>query len=220
MSPVLCSIQLFVKPWTAACLASLFFSIFQSLLKLMSIKSVMPSNHLILCCPLLLLPSVFPRIRVLSNESGLHVRWAHYQSFSLSISPSNEYSRLISFRIDWFDFLAVQVTLRSPLQHCHSKALILQCSAFFMVQLSHPYMTTRKTIVLTRWTFVSKVMSLLFNRLSRFVIAFLSRIKCLFNFMAAVTVCCSVTQSIMLMLLSYTMTISSPHSLCKIVEKG
>ena len=137
------------------------------LLKLMSTESVMPSNHLILCRPLLLLPSIFPRIRVFSNESVLRIRWPKYWSFSFNISPSNEYSGLISFRIDWFDFLAVQGSLKNLLQHHSSKASILQCSAFFMVQLSHPYMTTGKTIALTRWTFVSKVMSLLFNMLSR-----------------------------------------------------
>ena len=147
----------------------------------------MPSNHLILCCPLLM-PSIFPSIRVLSNEWALCIRWPKYWSFSLSISPSNDYSVLISFRIDWFDLLAVQGTLKSLLQHHSSKESILWCSAFFMVQLSHPYMTTGKTITLTRQTFVGKVMSLLFNMLSRFVIGFLSRSKC-FNFMAAVTIC-------------------------------
>ena len=147
------------------------------LLKLMSIKSVMPSNRLILCCPLLLLPSIFPIIRVFSNVSVLCIRWTKYWSFSFSIGPSNEYSGLISFRIDWFDLLEVQGTLKSLLQHHISKAPILWCSAFFMVQLSHLYMTTRKTIALTRWTFVGKVMSLLFNMLSRLVIAFLPRSK-------------------------------------------
>ena len=137
----------------------------------MSIELVMPSNHLILCCPLLLLPSNFPNIRVFSNESAVHIRWPKYWNFS--ISPSNEYSGLISFRINWFDLLEVQGSLKSLLQHHSSKASILQHSAFFMVQLSHPYMTTGKTIALTRWTFVCKVMSLLFNMLSRFVIAFL-----------------------------------------------
>ena len=146
----------------------------------------MPSNHLILCCPLLL-PSIFPSIRVFSNESALRIRWPKYWSFSFSISPSKEYSGLISFRMDWLDLLAVQETLKS-LQYCSSKALILWCSALFMVQLSHPYITTGKTIALTRWTFVGKVTSLLFNMLSRLVIAFLPRSKCL-NFMAAVTVC-------------------------------
>ena len=135
----------------------------------------MPSNHLILCHPLLLLPSIFPSIRVSSNELALHIRWPKYWSFSFSVSPSNEYSGLISFRIDWFDLLAVEGTLRSLLQHHSSKASVLRHSAFFMVQISHPYMTTRKTIALTRQTFVGTVMSLLFNMLSRFVIAFLPR---------------------------------------------
>ena len=143
----------------------------------MSIESVMPSNHLILSRPLLLLPSIFPSIRVFSSESVLHIRWAKYWSFSFSISPSNEYLELISFRMDWFDLLAVQGTLKSLLQHHSSKASILWCSAFFMVHLSHPYMTTGKTIALTRRTFVSKVMSLLFNMLSRLVIAFFPRGK-------------------------------------------
>ena len=137
----------------------------------------MPSNHLLLCHPLLLLPSIFPSIRVFSDESVLHVRWTKYWCFSFSISPSNEYSGLISFRIDLFDLLAVQGTLKSLLQHHNSKASILQCSAFFIVQLSHPYMTTGKTIALTRRTFVGKVISLLFNMLSRLVIAFLPRRK-------------------------------------------
>ena len=132
----------------------------------MSIESVMPSNHLILCRPLLLLPSIFPSVRVFSNESVLRIRWPKYWSFSLNISPSNEYSGLISFRMDWLELLAVQGALKSFLQHHSSKASILQCSAFFMVQLSHPHMTTGKAIALTRWTFVSKVMSLLFNMLS------------------------------------------------------
>ena len=132
----------------------------------MSIESVMPSNHLILCRPLLLLPSIFPTFRVFSNESTLHMRWRKYWSFSFSISPSNEHPGLISFRMDWLDLLVVQGTLKSLLQHHSSKASILQCSAFFTVQLSHPYMTTGKTIALTRWTFVSKLMSLLFNMLS------------------------------------------------------
>ena len=143
----------------------------------MSIDSAMPSNRLILCCPLLLLLSIFPSIRVFSNESVLYIRWPKYCSFSFSISPSNEYSGLISFRIDWFDLLAVQGTLKSLLQYHSSKASVLQCSAFFMVQLSHSYRTTGKNIVLTRWTFVSKIMSLLFNMLSRLVIAFLPRSK-------------------------------------------
>ena len=137
----------------------------------------MPSNHLILCHPLLLPPSIFPSIRVFSNESVLRIRWLKYQSFSFNISPSNENSGLISFRMNWMDLLAVQETLKSLLQHHSSKASILWCSAFFIVQLSHPYMTTGKTIALTRWTFVDKVMSLLFNKLSRLVIAFLPRSK-------------------------------------------
>ena len=143
----------------------------------MSIELVMRSNHLILCCPLLLLPSIFPSIRVFSNELNLHIRWPKYWSFSFSISPSNEYSELISFRNDLLDLLAVQGTLKSLLQHHSSKASILRCSAFFIVQLSHPHMTTRKTIALTTWTFVSKVMSLLFDMLSRLVIAFLPMSK-------------------------------------------
>ena len=163
--------------WTAACQASLSIINSQSLLKFMSIQSVMPSNHLILCCPLLLLPSIFPSIRVFSNESALHIRWPKYWSFSFSISPSCEYSGLISFRMDWLDLLAVQGTLKSLLQHHSSKASILQHSALFMVQLSHPYMTTGKTIALTRQIFVGKVMSLLFNMVSRLVIACLPRSK-------------------------------------------
>ena len=150
----------------------------RSILKLMSIASVMPSNHLILCCPLFLLPSIFPSIRVFSNESVLHIRWPKYWSFSFNISPSSEHSRLISFNTDWLD-LAVQGTLKSLLQHHSSKASILRRSAFFIVQFSHPYMTTGKTIALTRWTFVGKVISLRFNMLSRLVITFLSRSKCL-----------------------------------------
>ena len=146
---------------------------------LMSIESVMPSNHLILCCPLLLLPSIFPSIRVFSNESALRIRWPEYWSFSFNISPSNEHPGLISFRMDWLDLLAVQWTLKSLLQHYISKASILQHSAFFIVQLSHPYMTTRKIIPLTRQTFVGKVMSLLLNMLSGLLITFLPRSKCL-----------------------------------------
>ena len=160
----------------------------QSFLKLMSIEMVMPSNHLILCHLLLLLPSVFPSIRVFSNESALPIRWPKYWSFSFSISPSNEYSGLISFRMDWLDLLAVQGILKSLLQHHSSKASILHCSAVFIVQLSHPYMTTGKTIALTRWTFVGKVISLLFNMLVCVCHSFLPRSKCL-NFMAAVTIC-------------------------------
>ena len=154
-------VWLFVTPWTAASQASPSFTISLSLLKLMSLKSVMPSNHLILCCPLLHLPSIFLRIRVFSNESALRIKWPKYWSFSFSISPSNEYLGLISFRMDWFDLFAVQGTLKSLLLYHSSKASILRCSAFFIVQLSHPYMTTGKTIALTIWTFVGKVMSLL-----------------------------------------------------------
>ena len=143
----------------------------------MSIESVMLSNHLIHCYPLLLLPSVFPSIKVFSNESVLHIRWPKFWSFSFSTCPSNEYSGLISFRIDWFDLLAVQGTLKSLLQHHNSKASILWCSAFFIVQLSYPYMTTGKAIALTIWTFVGKVMSLLFNMVSRWVIGFLPKSK-------------------------------------------
>ena len=149
-------------------------------LKLMSIESVMPSSHLILCRPLLLLPPIPPSIRVFSSESVLRIRWPKYWSFSFSISPSNEYSGLISFRMDWLGLLSVEGTLKSRLQHHSLKASILQRSAFFIVQLSHPYMTTGKTIALTRWTFVGKVMSLPFNMLSRLVITFLPRSKRLF----------------------------------------
>ena len=151
---LLSRVQLFATPWTGARQASLSITNSQSLLKLMSIKSVMPSKHLILCHPLLFLPSIFPNIRVISNESVLRIRWPKYWSFSFSISPSNEYSVLTSFRMNWLDFLAVQGTLKSLLQHHSSKASILQRSAFFTVQLSHPYMTTEKTIALTRRTFV------------------------------------------------------------------
>ena len=153
-------------PWTAARRASLSITNSWSLLKFVSIESVMRSNHLILCCPLLLLPSIFPSIRVFSNESVLRNRWPKYWSFSFSLNHSNEYSGLISFRMDWLDLLAVQRTLKSLLQYHSSKASILQCSAFFTVQLSHPYMTTGKTIVLTIQTFAGKVISLLFNVLS------------------------------------------------------
>ena len=164
LSPVqLSHIRLFATPWTAARQATLSITNSQSLFKLMSIESVMPSNHLILCQPLLLLPSIFPSIKVYSNGSVLLIRWPKYWSFSFSISPSNEYSGLISFRMDWLDLLAVQGTLKSLLQHHSSKASVVQCSAFFMVQLSHPYVITGKTVALTIWTFVSKVMSLLFN---------------------------------------------------------
>ena len=156
-------VQLFVTPWTAAHQASLFSANSRSWLKLMSIESVMPSSHLILCRPLLLLPSIFPSTRVFSNESVLCIRWPKYWSFSISISPSNDYSGLISFRMDWLDLHAVQGTLKSLLQHHSSTASILQHSAFFIVQLSYPYMTTGKTIALTRRTLVGKVISLLFN---------------------------------------------------------
>ena len=148
--------QLFVTLWTIALQASLFITNSRSPPKPMSIEPVMPSNHPILCCPLLLLPSIFPCIRVFSNESTLHIRWPDYWSFSFNISPSNEHPGLISFRMDWLDLLAVQGTLKSLLQHHTLKASILQRSAFFIVQLSHPYMTTGKTIALTRWTFVAK----------------------------------------------------------------
>ena len=163
--------------WTTACQASLSITNSQSLPKLMSIESVMPSNHLILCQSLLLLPSIFPSIRVFSNESAVCIRWPMYWSFSFNISPSSEHPGLISFRMDWLDLLAIQGTLKSLLQHHSSKASILWCSAFFMVQLSHPCMTTGKTTTLTIWSFVSKVISLLFSTLSRFVIAFLPRSK-------------------------------------------
>ena len=155
----------------------------------MSIELVMPANHLILRCPLLLLPSIFPSIRVFSNEPALCIRRPKYWSFSFNISPCNELPGLNSFRMDWLDLLAVQGTLKNLLQHHSSKVSILRCSAFFIVQLSHPYMTTGKTIALTIWTFVSKVMSLLFHMLSSLVITFLLRNKHIFNFMAAVTVC-------------------------------
>ena len=148
-----------MTPWTTARQASLSITNFQSLLKVMSIDSVMPSNHLILCHPLLLPPSIFPSIRVFSNESVIHIRWPKYWSFSFSISPSNEYSGLTFFRMEWLDLLAVQGTLKSLLQHHSSKASILQHSAFMIVQLSHPYTNTGKTIALTRWTFVGEVMS-------------------------------------------------------------
>ena len=156
-------VLLFGTPWTAAFQASLSITNSQSLLKRMSINLVMPSHHLILCHPLLLPPSIFPSIRVFSNKSVLRIRWLNYWSFSFSISPSNGYSGLISFRMDWLDLLAVQGTLKSLFQHHISKASILRCSAFFIVQLSDPYMATGKTIALTRWTFVGKVMSLLFH---------------------------------------------------------
>ena len=163
--------------WTVACQASMSITSSQSLFKLMSIESVMPSNHLILCHPLLLPPSIIPSVGVFSNESVLRIRWPKYWSFSFSISLSNEYSGLISFRMDWLDRLAVQGTLKSLLQHHSSKASILRCSAFFIVQLSHPYMTTGKTKALTRRTFVGKVTSLLFSMLPKLVITFLPRSK-------------------------------------------
>ena len=173
----MCSVQsfsrvrLFATPWTTACQASLSITNSRSPPKLMSTESLMPSNHLILCRPLLL-PSIFPSIRVFSNESALHIRWPKYWSFSFSISLSNEHPGLISFRMDWLDLLAVWGTLKSLLQYHSSKEPNLQHSAFFIVQLSHPYMTTGKTTALTRWAFVGKVMSLLFNTLSKLVITF------------------------------------------------
>ena len=175
---LLSHVRLIVTPWIAAHQASLSIINSQSPPKPMS-ESMMPSSHLILCCPLLFLPSIFSSIRVFSNESALSIRWPKYWSFSFNISPSNEHPRLISFRMDWLDLLGVQGTFKSLLQHHSSKASILWCSAFFIVQLSHPYMMTGKTIALTRWTFVDKVMSLLFNLLSRLVITFLPRRKCL-----------------------------------------
>ena len=165
---VICN-QLFATPWTAAHQASLSITNSQSPLRLMSIESVTPSSHLILCHPLLLWSSIFPSIRVFSNESALHMRWPKYWIFSFNIRPSNEHPGLISFRMDWLDLLAIQGTLKSLLQHHSSKASILLHSAFFIVQLSHAYMTTGKTIALTRWTFVGKVMPLLFNTLFRLV---------------------------------------------------
>ena len=176
---LLSCVRLFATPWIAAHQASLSITNSRSLPKLMSIKSVMPSSHLILCRPLLFLPPIPPSIRVFSSESTLHMRWPKYWSFSFGISPSNEHPGLISFRMDWLDLLAVQGTLKSLLQHHSSKASILLRSAFFTVQLSHPYMITGKTIALTRWTLVGKMMSLLFNMLFRLVITFLPRSKCL-----------------------------------------
>ena len=170
---LLSPVRLFANPWITALQAFPPITNSRSSLKLTSIQSVMQSSHLILCHPFLLLPPIPPSIRVFSIESILHIRWPKYWSFSFSFS--NEYTALISFRMDWLDLLAVQGTLKSLLQHHSSKASILQCSAFFTVQLSHPYMTTGKTIALTRWTFVGKVMSLLFNVLSRLVITFLPR---------------------------------------------
>ena len=165
-------VRLFVAPWTAAHQSSLSITNSRSLFNPMSIESVMPSNNLILCHSLLLLPSIFHSIRLFSNEPFVRKRWPKYWSFSFSISPSNEYSGLISFRMDCLDFLTVQGTLKSLLQHLSSKASILRCSAFFIVQLSHPYMTIGKTIAFTKWTLVGKVMSLLFNMLSRLIVAF------------------------------------------------
>ena len=170
-------VRLFVTPRTAARQASLSITNSQSLLKLMAIQSVMPSNHLILCRPLLLLPSIFPSIGVSSNESALCIRWPKYWSFSFNLSPSSEHPGLSSFRMDWLDCLVVQGTLKSLLQHHNSRTSILWHSAFFIVQLSHPYMSTGKTIASTRWAFVGKVMSLFFNILSRFFLAFLPRSK-------------------------------------------
>ena len=171
------SLRVMQTPWTAARHASLSITYSWRLLKLMSIESMMTSNHLILCCPFLLPPSIFPSIRVFSSKSVLRIRWSKFWSFSFIISPSNEHSGLISFRMGWLDLLAVQGTLKSPLQHPSSKAPILHHSAFFIVQLPHPYMTTGKTMALTRWSFVGQVMSLLSNMLSRLVIAFLPRSK-------------------------------------------
>ena len=176
---LLSCVRLFATPWIAAHQASLSITNSRSLLKLMPIELMMPSSHLILCCPLLLLPPIPPSIGVFSNESTLCMRWPKYWSFSFSISPSNEHPGLISFRMDWLYFLAVQGTLKSLIQHQSSKASIFRCSAFFIVQLSHPHMTTGETIALTRRTFVGKVMSLRFNTLSRLVITFFPRSKCL-----------------------------------------
>ena len=168
-------VRLFVTPWTAAHQASLSITNSQNLLKLMPIELLIPSNNLTLCCPFLLSPAIFPSIRNFSNESALCIRWPQHWNFSFNISPSNEYSGLISLRMNWLDLLAVQGTLKSLLQHHSSKALILWCSALFIAQLSHPYRTTDKTIALTRQTFIGKVMSRHFNILSRLVINFLPR---------------------------------------------
>ena len=176
---LLSRVRLFATPWITARQVSLSITNSWRLLKLMSIESVMPSSHLILCCPLLLLPPTPPSIRVFSSESVLHMRWPKCWSFSFSISPSNEYTRMISFRMDWLDLFAVQGTLKSLFQHYNLNASIFQHSAFFTVQLSHPYMTAAKTIALTRQTFAGKVMSLLYSMLSRLVITFLPRSKCL-----------------------------------------
>ena len=172
---LLSCVQLFATPWTAARQASLSITNSWSLPKLMSVESVMPSNHLILCCPLLLPPSIFPSIRVFSNELVLRIRWPKFQSLSFSISPSSEHSGLISFRMDWLDLLAVQGALKSLLQHHSSKASILWLSVFFISPTLTSYMTTGKTIALTRWNFVVKIMSLFFNMLSRLIITFISR---------------------------------------------
>ena len=172
-------VQLFETPWSAALQASLCFTVSRSFLKLMSIESVMPSNHLILCRPLLLLPSIFPSIRVFSKELTLCIRGPKYWSFNFSISLSNEYAVFIYFRTDWFDLLEVQGTLKILLKHHRLKTSILRHSAFFVIQISHLYMTTGKTIALTIWTFVCKVMQLLFSILSMFIIAFLPKSKCL-----------------------------------------
>ena len=172
---LLSCVQLFATPWTAARQASLSITNSWSLPKLMSVESVMPSNHLILCCPLLLPPSIFPSIRVFSNELVLRIRWPKFQSLSFSISSSSEHSGLISFRMDWLDLLAVQGTLKSLLQHHSSKASILWLSVFFISPTLTSYMTTGKTIALTRWNFVVKIMSLFFNMLSRLIITFISR---------------------------------------------
>ena len=176
---MLSRVRLLVTTRIAAGQATLSITSSQRFLKPMSIESVMPSNHLILCRPLLLQPTIFPSIRVFSSVSVLCIRWPVYWSFSFSISPSNEYSGLILFMMDWLDLLAVQGTLKSLLQHHSSKSSLLQCSAFFIVQISHPYVTTGKTIALTRWTFADKVMSLFFNMLSKLVMTFLPKSKCL-----------------------------------------
>ena len=184
-------VRLFATPWNTVRQASLSISNSQSPPKPMSIESVMLSSHLILCCPLLLLPSIFPSIRVFSDESALCIRWPKYCSFSFNSSHYSEHPGLICFRMDWLDLLAVQGTLKSLLQHHSSKASILQCSGFFIVQLLHPYMTTGKTVALTRRTFVGKVMSLLLNMLSRLVITFLPRSKrLLISWLQSASSCC------------------------------